>query len=156
LALTRLYVMRHGHSPSPREAGVNSDFERPLSEAGRRAVKAAAEHLAAKGGTPLIILHSPLLRAAQTAAAAAAVLKPASGLEVFQPLKNELPAAELTAELKQRCSGFTEVLAVGHQPQLGELVAFLTGMLTELRPGGMAALDMSGASPRLLWSRNPS
>lgn len=155
MALSRLYILRHGHSPTPNEAGVSSDFERPLSPAGLKAVKAAAEHLASKGGAPLLILHSPLVRAVQTAAAAAEVLKPASGVEVFQPLKNELAAPQLAEELKRRCSGVAEALAVGHQPQLGELVAFLSGKTAELRPGGLAALDLDGGTPRLLWSRNP-
>lgn len=140
----------------PNEAGVGSDFERPLSEAGRAAVRGAAEHLASKGGAPLLILHSPLVRAVQTAAAAAEILKPPSGVEVFQPLRNELPAAQLAEELRRRCAAVPEALAIGHQPQLGELVAFLSGKVAELRPGGMAAIELDGGSSRLLWSRNPS
>ncbi len=31
----RLYLMRHGHAPTPAEAGVKSDALRPLSDAGR-------------------------------------------------------------------------------------------------------------------------
>ena len=118
-------------------------------------MREAAEELARKGGKPALILHSPLVRAAQTAAVAAEVLRPPR-VEEFQPLRNELPPADLAEELRRRCLEVDEALAVGHQPQLGELVAHLSGKVAELRPGGLAALDLSDGAVRLLWSRNPS
>lgn len=150
----KLYLMRHGHSPSPLEAGVRTDFERPLSERGRAAAEKAVRHLLEQGARPALILHSPLLRAVQTAQAAAKVLGPGAPAEMFAPLKNELPPPELAAELRRRCEGVSEVLAVGHQPQLGELVAFLSGKLAELRPAGLAALELDDGGAKLLWWRN--
>lgn len=149
----KLYLLRHGHSPSVTDAKVKDDFHRPLSDLGRQGVARMASELARRGGTPSLILHSPLLRAVETAGLAAAALKPAQGAEVFGPLKNELPPDELLAALNQRCAGVAEVLAVGHQPQLGELAAHLCGRVSELRPGGMIALELSPA--RLLWACNP-
>lgn len=150
----RLYLMRHGHSPSPVEAGVKTDFERPLSDRGRAAAEKAVRHLLEQGARPSLILHSPLVRAVQTAQAAAKVLGPGAPSEMFAPLKNELPPPELAAELRRRCADLSEVLAVGHQPQLGELVAFLSGRLAELRPAGLAALDLDDGGAKLLWWRN--
>ena len=47
-------------------------------------------------------------------------------------------------------------MAVGHQPQLGEMLAFLTGEIVELRPGGVVALATDGKGKAgLLWSKNP-
>ncbi len=151
----KLYLLRHGHSPVLAEAGVASDFERPLSEAGTRSVRQAAERLLREGAHPSLILHSPLKRAAQTALEAAAILKPVQ-VEAFPPLSNAMPAEQLFAELKARLAGFQEALAIGHQPQLGELAAHLAGRIFELRTGGIIALELGEEGARPLWSCNPT
>lgn len=148
----KLYLLRHGHSPSIAQAGVASDFLRPLSEAGTKDVERISLELKRRGA-PELILHSPLLRASSSAALAQAVLAPSRGMELFPPLQNELPASELLEALKRRCRDVGEVLAVGHQPQLGELCAHLTGCLRELRPAGLIALELSPA--RFLWACSP-
>ena len=149
--VNRLYLMRHGHSPSSAEAGVKTDALRPLSEKGRKDAGRMAEEIVRRGGKPALILHSPLVRAAQTAAAAAAVLKtqPLS----FAPLDNSLPPQEVLAKLRERAGGAGDVLAVGHQPQIGEIAALLTGGIFEIRPAGVVAVEFASA-PRLLWSAN--
>ena len=86
----KLYILRHGHSLGTAEAGVAKDFDRPLSEQGRRDVRRAARLLAERGARPELILHSPLKRTEETAKEASAVLKPARGMEAFAPLANEL------------------------------------------------------------------
>ncbi len=53
-------------------------------------------------------------------------------------------------------SGLPEGLIVGHQPQLGELIASLTGSSVLLKPGGIASIETNaGAHAALLWSQNP-
>ena len=42
----RWYLLRHGHSPSAAAAGVATDFDRPLSDGGRDAVRKVARLLA--------------------------------------------------------------------------------------------------------------
>ena len=152
----RLYLLRHGRSLSVAEAGVAKDFDRPLSDGGRAEVRKTALHLGERGARPVLILHSPLQRAAETAQEAAAVLKPAQGLEAFAPLANELSAEELASRLRQRCRDLSEVLAVGHQPQLGELVAVVSKALCNLKPAGLAALGLKDdGTGSLLWAVNP-
>jgi len=151
----KLYLLRHGHAPSAAESGVPRDCERPLSAQGREDARRMARHLAGLGCRPAVILHSPLLRAQQTALEAASVLKPPQGLEAFAPLANELGPDELAEELARRCAGLAEVLAVGHQPQLGELVSHLSRAKTALRPAGAAALELKAEAPAsFLWSCN--
>lgn len=149
----KLYLLRHGHSPSAHEAGVEDDFHRPLSDAGRASVTRTINELSRQGAVPALILHSPLRRAVETAGLAAKLLNPAEGAELFLPLQNELGPPDLLEALRRRCEGLEEVLAVGHQPQLGELAAHLSGRICELRPGGLIALDLAPA--RLLWACNP-
>jgi phosphohistidine phosphatase len=152
----RLYLLRHGKSPSAAEAGVAKDFDRPLSDAGRADVRKAARLLAERGARPDLILHSPLKRALETAQEAASVLKPAPGLEAFAPLANKLCAEELAERLQRRGQGLAEVMAVGHQPQLGELVAVLSKALCNLKPGGLVALELKEEGPAsFLWAANP-
>ena len=153
----KIYLLRHGHSPTLPEAGVVYDADRPLSEAGRAAVRRTIGLLLERGGRPSLILHSPLRRAAESARAAAAALKDQVGIESFEPLSNALSAPELYERLTERVRGLSEeVLAVGHQPQLGELTAYLTGRVLELRAGGLIALETVEADKaRALWSSNP-
>lgn len=143
--------MRHGHSPTLAEAGVKSDALRPLSDKGRADARRMAEELLKRGGRPALVLHSPLLRAAQTAAAVAQVLQVPA--EAFAFLDNTRPAPEVLAALQKRAPDAGEVLAVGHQPQIGELAALLTGQIFEFRPAGLVALELS-PRPVPLWSLN--
>ncbi|MFI5344989.1 MAG: SixA phosphatase family protein [Elusimicrobiota bacterium] len=149
--MKKLYLMRHGHSPSPAEAGVKTDALRPLSDKGRRDAGRMAEEIAARGGKSVLILHSPLTRAVQTAQAAAAVLK--TEPQSFLPLDNTLPPEEALERLRARAAGADEVLAVGHQPQIGEIAVLLTGEVIDFRPAGLVAVEF-GPEPRLLWSSN--
>jgi phosphohistidine phosphatase len=151
--MKRLYLMRHGHAPSPSEAGVAGDALRPLSERGRRDVARMAAELARRGARPTKILHSPLVRAAQTAAAAAEVLKPRGGAQSFKPLDNTMAAQGVLDALKNAAADQDEILAVGHQPQLGELASLLAGEPYEIRPAGVVAIDLEG-EPRGAWSLN--
>ncbi|MBI5629941.1 MAG: histidine phosphatase family protein [Elusimicrobia bacterium] len=153
----KIYLLRHGQSPSTAEAGVKSDAERPISEEGRLAVRKSVSHLLRQGASPAAILHSPLKRAVQTAEEAAKLVGPPAGVETFLPLSNAMPAEQLLAELSAKLRGWPETLLVGHQPQLGELACLLSGTIYDLRPGGIIALELAGAKKgKALWSANPS
>ena len=143
--------MRHGHAPTSAEAGVKSDILRPLSDKGRREARLMTEEILKRGGRPSLILHSPLLRAVQTAEIAALALNAAG--EPFPPLDNTQPAEEVLAALEKMAAAGDEPLAVGHQPQIGELAALLTGEIFEIRPAGIVAVEWA-SRPRLLWSLN--
>ena len=152
--MKRLYLMRHGHAPTTAEAGVAKDALRPLSEKGKGDARKMAAELARRGGKPALILHSPLTRAVMTAAEAGSVLKPASGSSVFAPLDNTRAAEEVAAELAKRGSSASEVLAIGHQPQIGEVAALLGRAIFEFRPATIVALELD-PEPRLLWTLSP-
>ena len=152
--MKRLYLMRHGHSPSTTESGVAKDALRPLSEKGRAHTRLIAAELTRRGATPSLILHSPLIRAVQTAAELAALLKPSGGSVVFAALDNTRPAEEVESAIAARAQGHLEVLCVGHQPQIGEVITLIGKALVEMRPATLVALEMS-AAPRILWSLDP-
>lgn len=148
--------MRHGHSPSAAEAGVAQDALRPLSPVGRAQARRQAGALLNDGELPALLLHSPLLRAAQTAEELAALLRIPP--QAFAPLSNDLPPEELARELSAPLARARALLIVGHQPQVGELCAWLCESLVDFKPGGLAALEaeaLSQGSARLLWQRDP-
>ncbi len=150
--MKRLYLMRHGHAPSTQDAGVKTDALRPLSAKGAKDADRAAREILRRGGRPSIILHSPLARAAQTARTAALAL--GIPTEEFLPLDNTLPGPETFAALNRRAADATELLAVGHQPQVGELSAMIADFVFDFRPAGVVAIELSPA-PRVLWAVNP-
>lgn len=153
----KLYVMRHGHSPTVQEAGVKSDVDRPLSDKGHADARSQAKRLLDKGARPGLILHSPLRRAVETAGEAASVL----GVEAraFEPLSNELGPDALAAQLAPVLAERGELLIVGHQPQVGELAAWLSAQAVDFKPAAVAAFELQDApAPRkaaLLWSAPP-
>jgi phosphohistidine phosphatase len=151
----RLYLLRHGHSPSVTEAGVAKDFDRPLSADGTACVRRVIAHLQEQGGKPSLILHSPLKRAAQTAQAAREVLRPAPAIESFEPLSNVLTPEALYDALRPRLESNGDVLAVGHQPQIGELAMMLSGQVFEFRPAGLVALELGSPRAAVLWTISP-
>ncbi|MBI4678622.1 MAG: histidine phosphatase family protein [Elusimicrobia bacterium] len=151
----KLYLLRHGHAVSALEAKVASDAQRPLSGQGLQDVGRMARFLADRGTAPAVILHSPLKRAAQSAAEAARAWPSPPPTEPFEPLSNTLGPEDLLARFLERTAGLSEVLAVGHQPQLGEFAQFLTGASFGLRPGGVIALETGDGKARRLWAFNP-
>lgn len=152
--MKRLYLMRHGHSPTTLEAGVPTDALRPLSDLGREDARWMAGELVRLGCAPALILHSPLLRAVQTAAEISSALKPSGGREVFAPLDNTRPAEEVADALAARGAAVDEVIAVGHQPQIGEIAALLSGTAFEFRPATIVAVEFA-PKPRVLWAMSP-
>jgi phosphohistidine phosphatase len=117
--MKRLILLRH--AKAERCASSGEDFDRALTEAGRRAAAAAGEALARAGLIPDVALVSPAVRTRQTFEAAAPSL-PDARPELRQELY-EGSAASLR-QAAQSCDGDT-VLLVGHNPGIGALAAAL-------------------------------
>jgi phosphohistidine phosphatase len=141
------YLIRHAEAG----AGVGiKDADRRITDHGR----AGFERLLAVLGPSLSvrrILASPFLRARETAG----ILEEATGAPVE-------PSDELTSG---HCSG-RELLAVarqagpgaalvGHNPEIAEALAAAGSGGAPVPPGTVAALDLGGARPRVLWIRSP-
>lgn len=147
--------MRHGHSPSIASAGVPSDALRPLSDRGREDVRCVCAELLRREDAPDLILHSPLTRAAQSAAAASATLTPRQGVHVFAPLDNTRSAEDVFSALSKRADNVEAILAIGHQPQIGEIAALLVRAAFDIGPATIIALDLK-TTPRVLWILHPN
>lgn len=113
----QLYLVQHGDSKPEEE-----DPERPLSDVGSEETEKIAQKLASAGIDPDRILHSPKLRARQTAEILAKHLgkKPeeAEGLKPMDGpklIKKQIDSMEETAS----------VMLVGHLPHMEKLASLL-------------------------------
>jgi phosphohistidine phosphatase len=115
-----LYLLRHAEAEPPR----SEDFSRPLTPRGEGQARRVGAFLAAR--PPELILSSPVVRASRTASLVARELGAppprqeawlACGMTPGAALRGLAPHAHLPS-----------VLLVGHQPDLGQLLAFLLGM----------------------------
>jgi phosphohistidine phosphatase len=124
-----IYLLRHGAA----ERGDGDDAARRLTADGERQSEAAGRALAALGTQIDACLTSPKARAADTARLACEPLDLEP--EVAGELSgNGFDAAGLTA-------GRGDVLLVGHEPDLSNEIARLSGARAKLRKGGLAILD---------------
>lgn len=115
----KLYLVRHGIAVEGLVRGISSDSQRPLTEEGIEETKMVARSLKRLNVKPEVIVSSPLVRAEQTA----------------EILKEQLFGELMTSD--SLCPGVTaqnvykflkeyadkdEIMLVGHEPDMGELV----------------------------------
>ncbi len=110
---------------------AKSDLDRALTVAGRKEVEEVAESLDSLGVDPSNVITSPLKRARETAAIAAAVLKKKGLVEIWDELKPESETAGLYRRLS-KLKPDSVVLVVGHEP-------YLSGMTSEIISGSRQA-----------------
>jgi phosphohistidine phosphatase len=129
-----LWLLRHGDAE---QAGAGDDFERRLTARGEREARAAGRALARLGASFEHVFASPRRRALDTALIACAELGVAPA--VHEPLSGGFGLGDAD-ELLAAASPGAALLLVGHEPDLSQLVAQLTGAHVEMRKGGLAAI----------------
>ena len=143
----KLYLLRHGKSLSQREARVAADADRPLSDEGRDEIRNAARGMQRLGCEFDVILTSPLLRAVQTSQIVQEVVGDPP-LAEREGLASGMTPDKLLAELRE-CGPDSCVLVVGHQPDLGEALAYLVWGLeratTSLKEGSLVEIEIEDA-----------
>jgi phosphohistidine phosphatase len=141
-----LYVVRHGVAEEPTPGGHDADRE--LTPDGVRKVKRAVRGMRALDLRFGRVLTSPWRRALHTAELLGSLVDEA------KPLQTELlcqtPRAELLAHISEATAGSQRGTAVvGHEPWLGELVAWLAfgdarfGEALDLKKAGLVWLSGS-------------
>lgn len=134
-----------------------ADEVRPLTKAGRRRAERVARGLVRRVPGVDRLVSSPFLRAAETAA----ILARAWSELPVATLPALAPGGDPDAFLTWLCSGRhgTSVAAVGHEPDLGALLAFLvTGRTTpihQFKKAGAALIEFPGevaaGAGRVVW-----
>lgn len=143
----RILLVRHGIAEDFPSSG--RDFDRALTDEGRRRMARAARGLATLDLRPTALLASPLVRAQQTAAILGREfeIEPATWAALACGVDHE----GLTAELDERHPGGTVVL-VGHEPDLGELLSYWLvrhprRMAVHFRKGAVACVTAGQLPP---------
>jgi len=147
--MKKLVLMRHGHTYSAFQSGVDCDAKRPLSEDGAQDARKAAERLKEKNIKPDIVVTSTLLRAAQTAQEVCRVLG-CSALP-HERLCGAFGAADVWKDCIAPCFDKADtVLVVGHQPGHGIIAGTLLGQgELSLPPGGFYVINLASVPPEL-------
>ena len=137
-----LYVMRHAEAVEGSD--TLQDEWRYLNEKGRSAAEKMSSSIAKIGPKPRLTITSPLTRAVQTAEIAAEKACRKNVVEASGLLLPGADISELIAYLKG-CKDAKRVMLVGHEPQLGSLVATLLGRedgAISLKKGACVALEL--------------
>lgn len=154
-----LYVMRHAEAV---EGNDNlKDEWRYLTEKGREAAAKMSASLVKTAPKPRLIITSPLARAVQTAEIAAGKACRKNMVIASEKLLPGADIGELIAYVKARGDA-KRIMLVGHEPQLGSLVATLLGRgdkAVALQKGACAALevnmDKDNKAADFLWYQAP-
>ena len=155
--MKHLYLVRHGIAEE-RGPEWPDDTLRPLTERGQRRFSRAAAGFTRLEGAPDRIVTSPLVRARQTAE----LLSQATGcdgIDALDALAPGRPADEVLAKVHRLRA--ERIALVGHEPELGQLAAFLLGASRPLpfKKGGICRIDVewrAGAKGNLVWFLSPA
>ncbi len=146
--MRRLTLVRHAKS-SWANPGT-PDRDRPLAARGERDSRKMGRRLVARKARPSLILASSAVRAHMTAKAIAAALKyPSEFLQIEDEIYLASPA-EITDLVRRQRDDFSDLMIVGHNPGLTDLVNELLPdlRLENLPTGGVVAIDSDAES----WS----
>ena len=142
----RLYIVRHAKSSW--KHAKRQDIERPLNKRGRHDAPLMAAHLAHHGVQPSLVLLSDSKRTIETAHALCA------GLGLDPQRLNEdhrlylADAATMCDVLRGAAPEHAEVMLIGHNPGVTDLVGLLTGtpLDAEVPTMTVATLDITAPS----------
>lgn len=139
--MRELILLRHAEAtPQGREG--KDDRERQLTEHGRNEARAAGEWLSEHHIRYDRVLCSPATRTRETAALALGQVEPEYDDSIYDATVGEL------FDLLDKQGDAENVVLVGHNPGIEQLVAFLVEGRSEdyrgMPPGGMARLSFAG------------
>lgn len=131
----KLYLVRHGEA-DPLAA---TDHERELTELGKERVSKAAQVLKRLQTEPKIIYCSPRIRAVQTAE----IIGDALGIDITVTEEvnfgfDNTNIHTLIKDLRSR----EDVMFVGHNPDMSQIVHKMTGASLSMKKGGLARIDI--------------
>jgi phosphohistidine phosphatase len=140
-----LYLLRHGLAVEPGTHGFAKDADRPLIPKGERKLWKIAEAIEAMAISFDLILSSPYVRARQTAEIIAEALNARKKVEFSDALVPAGSVKRLIESLNHLQPARENVLLVGHEPYLSELISLLVsgqvGFAVVMKKGGLCKLS---------------
>jgi len=131
-------LLRHGRAEP---AGPAGDGGRPLTPGGRSALERLGARLVREGTRHDRVFASPLVRAAESAAALLGACADPAPVETLEALAFSSSPDDVLEALRGLGVTSGHVLLVGHQPQLGLLARLLTGAEASLAPGSLLRVE---------------
>jgi phosphohistidine phosphatase len=149
----QLWFLRHAEAEPH---GTRSDAERRLTPRGEAQSRAAGIALARMEATFDAVLFSPKARARQTAELAAEQwsAEQRTLLRAHEPLTSGFDAAQALDALST-IGADGRLLLIGHEPDLSQVVAELTGGRVDLKKGGLAVVRLEGVGGQLAVLMRP-
>lgn len=143
-ATMNLYLLRHGLAVEAGTSEYSKDSERPLTPKGERKLWKIAEAMEDMELSFDWILSSPYVRARQTAQIVAEALSLRKKLEITETLTPAGSTKKLVESIHQKQPSPKDILLVGHEPYLSELISLLVSGHNELaismKKGGLCNL----------------
>ena len=146
----QLWILRHGEAV-PHDSRP-SDDDRELTPRGERQAEAAGVALARLGVELAACYTSPKVRGRDTARLCCRSLGVEPG--TVDALRGGFDTNDLR-ELLLAHHGDDEVLIVGHEPDLSQLIHDCSGARVDMKKGGLAALKLSGVAGELVVLMRP-
>jgi phosphohistidine phosphatase len=155
-----IYILRHGLAE---EKGSKKDEDRNLTREGERKMAEIAAAMEALELSFDLLLSSPYARARQTAEIVARAFGDEKKLQFSENLIPTGLARRLIEELNRLAPPWEDVLLVGHEPYLSELISLLVtgddGFAFTLKKGGLCKLTAQtlkhGPCASLEWLLTP-
>ncbi len=157
--MTALYLVRHAIAED-RGSKFPNDETRPLTRAGRARMKLAVAGFRTLEPKLDVILSSPLVRAVETAKILSAGLGGRTPTEICAELAPGHEPEDIAGVLG-RAASRASIALVGHEPDLGQLAAWLVGAEEPIpfKKGGICRIDVASLPPkhrgRLIWFALP-
>ena len=159
----KLYILRHGIAVERGTPGFKTDAERPLTPKGKRQLRQIAAAMKNLKVHFDLVLSSPFRRARQTAEMVAQWLGLKQRLAFSDELMPDGDPKALIQQLNELKPAPENILLVGHEPYLSQLVALLisgeTATNIELKKGGLCKLETGtlrfGRCAALQWLLAP-
>ena len=158
-----LYVLRHGLAVDRSKPGYKKDADRPLTPKGKQRMWRVAEAMEEMELEFDAIIASPFLRATQTSEIVAEALELRKKLSTTDHLTPNGNPKLLLEHLSQIKPAPKDVLIVGHEPYLSQLIGLLvagnTNALIDLKKGALCKLEIEtlrcGRCATLAWLLSP-
>jgi phosphohistidine phosphatase len=158
-----LYLLRHGIAEEAGTRAYSKDSERPLTPKGERKLWRIAEAMEALKLSFDVILSSPYKRARQTAEIIAEAFNARKNLDYSDKLTPSGEAKKLIERLANISPPPEDVLLVGHEPYLSELISLLVAgdrsLSVVMKKGGLCKLELeslrAGRCASLAWLLTP-
>lgn len=149
----RCYFLRHGIAAEAAE-WQGTDFDRPLTDAGRERMTREAKTMAEMDLDVAVILTSPLVRARQTAAIVAKELKLRDRVLEDARLGLDFGLNRLASILEEHRDD-KAIMLVGHEPGMSRTIGQVAGgARIDFKKGSLACVNLlaiSSLDGELVW-----